>query len=94
MIDSMVADAKFMDTFIVLGVKPKLEKPGAPPCTLRLLLQLALIRMARSIALPGSGLPRLTQLPLSPAGVNLSRAAFVVLFVAVKKALSLQMPTP
>jgi hypothetical protein len=48
-------------------------------------LRLSLIRMARSIALPGSGLLRLTQLLLSPAGVDLSRAAFVVLFVTHKK---------
>jgi hypothetical protein len=44
---------------------------------LRLLQGLSLIRMARSTALPGSGLLHLTQLLLSHAGVNLSRAALL-----------------
>jgi hypothetical protein len=68
MIDSVVADAKFMDKFIVVGIKLKSGNPGA----LRLPLHLSLIRMARSITLPGSGLLSLTQLPWSPAGIDLS----------------------
>jgi hypothetical protein len=32
-IDSMVAEAKFMDEFILVSVKTKSGTPGAPPCT-------------------------------------------------------------
>jgi hypothetical protein len=33
MIDSVVADAKFMDEFVVVGAKSKPGTPGASPCT-------------------------------------------------------------
>jgi hypothetical protein len=61
---------------IILRVPSWYYKPTNKPTAIPTWLNT--IRTARSIALPGSGLLCLTQLPLSPTGVNLSRAAFIV----------------
>jgi hypothetical protein len=83
-IDSVVADAWFMDDFIVVGAKNKSIPQGASPRTPAAATAVT-DKRAKSIALPGRGLLQWNQLQLSPDGINLSRVAFIVPSATRKK---------